>query len=418
MLMWTVVACLCFVGIPFHLKGKDPEEIEAAFKNYSELYNKSYDEEERVMRFNIFKKSLLKANELNEQDDENILASVAKPNLKSAGGDGDSEDVNNEWRNVKHALHQYVSHKKWKHGTPKNQGYAVYGVTEFSDMSNEEFRRAYLRPDINDKIKTRERHHNHIPHPDSHHHHHHHEGDEVDVIDVAENTVMRRRKRRALSFTGSLPDKVDWRTKGAVTPILHQKSCGACWAFSTVATVESMKAIQTGKLEALSVQYVIDCATNGNMGCNGGDTCGALSWMQDQKLIPPASQYPLTLEEGKCKLKQSKSGVQISPNYTCDSYVGAEENLLSVLAHHGPVAAAVDATNWQYYVGGVIQWNCDSNNNHAVQIVGYDKTATPPHYIVRNSWGTDFGDNGFLYIAIGSDLCGITKEVSSLTVEL
>jgi len=65
----------------------------------------------------------------------------------------------------------------------------------------------------------------------------------------------------------------------------------------------------------------------------------------------------------------------------------------------------------------VIQWNCDANNNHAVQIVGYDKTATPPHYIVRNSWGTSFGDSGYMYIAIGSNLCGIAREVSTLSVK-
>jgi cathepsin O len=91
------------------------------------------------------------------------------------------------------------------------------------------------------------------------------------------------------------------------------------------------------------------------------------------------------------------------------SYVGSEEDLLKVLATHGPVAVAVNALNWQNYVGGVIQFHCDGSPlslNHAVQIVGYDKTAPIPHYIVRNSWGTDFGDKGYLYIAIGGNVCG------------
>jgi C1A family cysteine protease len=92
------------------------------------------------------------------------------------------------------------------------------------------------------------------------------------------------------------------------------------------------------------------------------------------------------------------------------SLVGAEDQLLETLAQHGPVAVAVNALNWQSYLGGVIQFHCDGSPyslNHAVQIVGYDRTAPIPFYIVRNSWGKDFGDNGYLYIAIGSNICGV-----------
>jgi len=277
----------------------------------------------------------------------------------------------------------------------------MWGLTEFADLSPEEFQTQYLRPTILQKIQERERTN------DPHHHHHNHQHQK------GGNHV---RRRRALTFPGPVPDKVDWRTKGIITPVKHQKSCGACWAFSTVETVESMHALQNGKLEPLSVQQVIDCATNGNMGCNGGDTCSAVQWMTGQKLATE-TQYPLTLQDGTCRLRASPTGVQVNGNYTCDNYVGAENDLLTVLANHGPVAVAVDATNWQYYVGGVIQWNCDANNNHAVQIVGYDKKATPPHYIVRNSWGTSFGDNGYMYIATGSNLCGIAREVSTLSVK-
>lgn len=89
--------------------------------------------------------------------------------------------------------------------------------------------------------------------------------------------------------------------------------------------------------------------------------------------------------------------------------VGDETTILSLLAYHGPVTVAVNALSWQYYLGGVIQFHCDGNPqnlNHAVQIVGYDLTAAIPHYIVRNSWGTLFGDRGYLYIAVGENLCG------------
>ena len=89
--------------------------------------------------------------------------------------------------------------------------------------------------------------------------------------------------------------------------------------------------------------------------------------------------------------------------------VGFEDEILKLLTNHGPVAVSVNAVNWQNYLGGIIQFHCDGgiqNINHAVQIVGYDRNSPVPHYIVRNSWGTEFGDNGYLYIAIGSNLCG------------
>lgn len=89
------------------------------------------------------------------------------------------------------------------------------------------------------------------------------------------------------------------------------------------------------------------------------------------------------------------------------------------LANHGPVAVAVNAINWQFYLGGVIQFHCSGspeNLNHAVQIVGYDQTASVPHYIIRNSWGVEFGDKGYIYIAIGKNICGIANEISSLDV--
>lgn len=94
------------------------------------------------------------------------------------------------------------------------------------------------------------------------------------------------------------------------------------------------------------------------------------------------------------------------------SFIDSEEELLITLATHGPVAAAVNALSWQNYLGGIIQYHCDgafTSLNHAVQIVGYDKSDTIPYYIIKNSWGPTFGDRGYIYIAIGSNLCGEIK---------
>jgi hypothetical protein len=128
-----------------------------------------------------------------------------------------------------------------------------------------------------------------------------------------------------------------------------------------------MQALATGNLEELSVQQVIDCSKNGNSGCSGGDTCTAVAWMSNRKLSSEA-KYPLTLKDGSCRLQSSAEGVQVARNYSCSRLIDDEDKMVELLATHGPVAVAVDATNWQYYVGGVIQWNCETSVNHAVQV--------------------------------------------------
>lgn len=93
--------------------------------------------------------------------------------------------------------------------------------------------------------------------------------------------------------------------------------------------------------------------------------------------------------------------------------------ILYSVANHGPVSVAINAMLWQNYLGGIIQFHCNGSPallNHAVQIVGYDTTGDIPYYIVRNSWGTEFGDHGYLYLAIGSNVCGLANEVVTVDV--
>lgn len=92
--------------------------------------------------------------------------------------------------------------------------------------------------------------------------------------------------------------------------------------------------------------------------------------------------------------------------------------MVRLLAYHGPLTVAVDATSWQDYLGGVIQFHCEDNRNHAVQVVGYDISGAVPYYIVRNTWGTAFGLDGYLNVAIGKNLCAIAEEVSAVDVIL
>lgn len=99
--------------------------------------------------------------------------------------------------------------------------------------------------------------------------------------------------------------------------------------------------------------------------------------------------------------------------------MGSEEEILYLLALSGPVAVAINAMSWQNYVGGTIQFHCDPNPSklsHAVEIVGYDLTADIPYYIIKNSWGEDFGDDGYLYLAIGKNMCGLAYEVAAVII--
>ncbi|KAI9554249.1 hypothetical protein GHT06_019521 [Daphnia sinensis] len=277
----------------------------------------------------------------------------------------------------------------------QSNNHARFGITKYSDLEPAEFQEMLLR---------------HKPSP---------------LSCVLRSNLIRvhknRRKREIPNEKKSskpLPSYVDWREKNVVTSVKNQHNCGACWAFSTVETIESMHAIKNGELKELSTQEVIDCAKNGNMGCLGGDTCTALTWMATSNVsLLEESDYPLTLKQQRCRIDFRGSPSEIQLEYfSCFNLVDNEDQLKRILAFHGPVTAAVDAVTWQDYLGGIIQYHCRDHTNHAVQIVGYDARGPIPFYIVRNSWGVDFGNEGYLHIAIGKNLCGIAREVSALDV--
>lgn len=105
----------------------------------------------------------------------------------------------------------------------------------------------------------------------------------------------------------------------------------------------------------------------------------------------------------------------IRASLSISSFVGDESELLKIIANYGPVTAAVNAESWQNYMGGVIQTECENDiekTNHAVEIIGYDRGGAVPHYIVQNSWGEDFGEKGYIRLAMGSNACGIANQIS------
>jgi cathepsin F len=234
--------------------------------------------------------------------------------------------------------------------------------------------------------------------------------------------------------TSNLPDSFDWRTKNVVTPVKDQGMCGSCWAFSTVATVESAWAIKTGKLLSLSEQEVVDCSkgcTNEppwgkvcNSGCGGGWPWIAYFDLINLGGLESETDYSYRGVDEVCKYNKSKV-VSSLYNYTCltdpNSTVGADEDVMAAaLIQNGPLSVALNAEWLQDYYGGVtwpLSYFCDSTTlDHAVTIVGYGSETgwfdeTVNYWIVKNSWGTDWGESGYFRIGRGGGVCGINNAV-------
>ncbi|XP_020576879.1 thiol protease SEN102-like [Phalaenopsis equestris] len=216
--------------------------------------------------------------------------------------------------------------------------------------------------------------------------------------------------------TRSLPISVDWRQKGAVTDVKDQGQCGSCWAFSAVVAVEGINQIKTKKLVSLSEQELIDCDTNENNGCNGGLMDYAFQYIKKNGGITSEAAYPYAAQDGRCFADRNV------PVVTIDGYedvpTNDEDSLLKAVANQ-PVSIAIEASghDFQFYSEGVFTGRCGKDLDHGVAIVGYGQTQQGTKYwIVRNSWGAEWGEKGYIRMLRGSSdrsgLCGLAMEAS------
>jgi cathepsin L len=213
------------------------------------------------------------------------------------------------------------------------------------------------------------------------------------------------------------PASVDWSAKGAVTPVKNQGQCGSCWAFSTTGALEGAAFIATGTLPSLSEQQLVDCSGSaGNQGCNGGLMDSAFKWIESNGICSEAS-YPYTAADGTCKKCTAVASVK---SYT-DVGVNSEPDLVNAIVQQ-PVAVAVEAdqASFQLYAGGVMTAACGTQLDHGVLAVGYgtDSASGNEYWRVKNSWGADWGMEGYILLGKGKTYnggagqCGILSAAS------
>ncbi|CAH2094300.1 unnamed protein product [Euphydryas editha] len=278
--------------------------------------------------------------------------------------------------NVK-KIHEFNTHER---------GTARYAVTRFADLTYEEFSQKYLglKPSLRD--------HNQIP------------------------------MRKADIPQVHLPDMFDWRQHGAVTEVKDQGSCGSCWAFSVTGNIEGQWKIKSGDLVSLSEQELVDCDKLDD-GCNGGLPDNAYRAIEQLGGLETENDYPYEGENDKCAFNKTLSKVQITSavNITTN-----ETDMAKWLVQNGPISIGINANAMQFYVGGVSHpWKvlCSPTNlDHGVLIVGYGVKDYPlfhkhlPYWIVKNSWGTSWGEQGYYRVYRGDGTCGVNQMASSAVI--
>jgi len=208
---------------------------------------------------------------------------------------------------------------------------------------------------------------------------------------------------------------IDWRTKGAVTPIKNQGQCGSCWSFSATGNMEGQWALAGKGLVSLSEEELVQCSDSaGNMGCNGGLMDQAFEWVASNGGIDSEKDYPYTSGggyTGDCNTAKLSKHVAAFPSHK--DLPHNEDQMAAWACTGGPIAIGVDATSWQTYTGGIMS-NCQGTQmDHGVLIVGFDSTNSPPYWTIKNSWGTSWGESGYLRVRMGTDQCGLTQAPST-----
>ncbi|XP_054997964.1 cathepsin F isoform X1 [Sorex araneus] len=259
-----------------------------------------------------------------------------------------------------------------------DQGTAQYGVTKFSDLTEEEFHTIYLNPLLKEE--------------------------------------MGMKMRLAKPVGGNIPPEWDWRNQGAVTPVKDQGMCGSCWAFSVTGNIEGQWFLKRGDLLSLSEQELLDCDKT-DKACLGGLPSNAYLAIKVLGGLETESDYSYKGHVQACNFSAKKAKVFINDSVALSQN---EHKLAAWLAKNGPISVALNAFGMQFYRRGIARplrplcspWLID----HAVLLVGYGNRSSLPFWAIKNSWGSDWGQQGYYYLHRGSGACGVNTMASSAVV--
>jgi len=325
-----LVALACAIVLCCIACNADSTE-DAKWASFKQKYNKSYrDANEETYRKNIFLENLAKIDALNAED----------PDVE-------------------------------------------YAVTQFSDLTHEQFSNQYLMRDMDQVEPPAE------PHD-------------------ARRHARNMEKRNA----GTPPASFDWRSQKAVTKVKDQGACGSCWAFAVAEDVESHRFLNNPnrQMMLLSPQQIVDCDT-GNWGCGGGWPGTAYNYIIKAGGLQSNKTYPYysgsNALAGSCKLNKADAAKTKITSWAYVSKTGAidENKMLQELWEYGPMVVCVSAQNWGYYRGGVFSAASGSSLDHCVQLVGYGTASGTPYWTLRNQWGAGWGENGYIRVKRGVNAC-------------
>ncbi|XP_030749407.1 cathepsin L1-like [Sitophilus oryzae] len=236
-----------------------------------------------------------------------------------------------------------------------------------------------------------------------------------DFLTFKPSSGVERKARTLFQVSGnaSVPKSIDWRKKGAVTNVKDQGICGACWAFSVTGSLEGAYYLKHKKLVSFSEQQLIDCATEkyGLFGCNGGELDPAFQYIKENG-AETESNYPFEMNDDQCHQNNSLIVTKIKSIVDVESK--NEDALVAAVGLVGPISVAIDAEPIQFYRSGIFQSESCSQVelNHAVLAVGYGSKNGQDYWIIKNSWGTEFGENGYILMKRGVNQCGIALQPS------
>ncbi|KAK4787528.1 hypothetical protein SAY86_011361 [Trapa natans] len=288
-------------------------------------------------------------------------------------------------RNLKYVMEKGGGRPGSAEAAAARGGHRV-GLNKFADLSNEEFQRIYLskvkKPAASGKWGRQS------------------------------SSLERQRRRQQERLAGTCenaPSSLDWRNYGIVTGVKDQGSCGSCWAFSSTGAMEGINALVTGDLISLSEQELVDCDTT-NDGCDGGYMTYAFEWVISNGGIDSEADYPYTSIDGidgTCNTTKEESDKVV----TIDGYedVAESDSALECAVVQQPISVGIDgsALDFQLYTSGIYDGSCSDDPDdidHAVLIVGYASEGDENYWIVKNSWGTEWGIDGYFYLIRNTSL--------------